>query len=80
MFSQRNKLEGSKLNDEEHQRYQDKISDLERDIIQKEDHIDCNKILIDELRQKLDTELGTMTSVKQGIVGKLIRLNIEGSF
>ena len=68
VYLQRNKLEGSKLNDEERQKYQERISDLERDIIQKEDHLECNKILMDELKQQLDTGLASMNSFKQGKV------------
>ena len=71
MFSQRNKLEGSKLNDEERQKYQERIGNLERDIIQKEDHIDCNKILLDELRQKVDAEMRNTNNLKQGMVVKV---------
>ena len=56
LSQQRNKLEGSKLNDEEHQRFQDKISDLELDIIQKDYNIDFNMILVIQIYLYVFTE------------------------
>ena len=63
---QRIKQEGSKLTDEELQRYQDRISELEKDIICKEEELESKTHLIDDLRQQLETGQASVRSFKQG--------------
>ena len=63
---QRIKQEGSKLTDEELQRYQDRISELEKDIICKEEELESKTHLIDDLRQQLETGQASMRNFKQG--------------
>ena len=59
-------MEGSKLNSEELEKYQERISDLEKDIINKEEQLDSNTILIADLKQQIETGLTNMKNFSQG--------------
>ena len=59
-------MEGSKLNSEELEKYQERISDLEKDIINKEEQLDSNTILIADLKQQIETGLTNMKNFRQG--------------
>ena len=59
-------MEGSRLNSEELEKYQERISDLEKDIINKEEQLDSNTILIADLKQQIETGLTNMKNFRQG--------------
>ena len=65
-FLKKRKVEGSKLNSEELEKYQERISDLEKDIINKEEQLDSNTILIADLKQQIETGLTNMKNFRQG--------------
>ena len=65
-FLKKRKVEGSKLNSEEQEKYQERISDLEKDIINKEEQLDSNTILIADLKQQIETGLTNMKNFRQG--------------
>ena len=67
LFWQRTKSEGSKLSSEELEKYQERVSELEKDIIKKEEQLDSNAIHIADLKQQLETGVANMKNFKQGL-------------